>query len=111
VGVEVTQRGKEKQAHRGGLDWAQGRRPAMVCVVGSEGGEEEQGKQSTETGREEEERSEGGSGSRVPRLLFVPFSFFLIQFYHKTSTYCINNRIPGPLILNRIPKYNCWSAY
>ena len=61
--------------------------------------------------KKKNEDREGGRGFTVPRLLFAHFSFFLIQFYHKTSTYCINNRIAGPLIINRIPKYNRWSAY
>jgi len=62
--------------------------------------------------KEEGERGERG-GSRFTRAsaTFCPISFFFIQFYHKISTYCINNRIYRPLILSRIPKYNHWSAY
>jgi len=55
------------------------------------------------------EEEEAGTGGFTGVDLFLnPSSLFfcLTQFYHKTSTYCINNRIPGPLILNRIPKYN-----
>jgi len=97
-----------------GVDWAEGRRPAPACVTGSKGGDEAgEAEQGERGGEEEEERSKGGgSGFTVPRLLFARFSlFFWIQFYHKTSSYCINNRIPKPLIINRIPKYNRWSAY
>ena len=37
-------------------------------------------------------RKERGSGFRVRQLIyFAPCFLFFIQFYHKASTYCINN--------------------
>ena len=44
--------------------------------------------------KEEEEVGTGGVHACV--INFNPLlPLFLTQFYHKTSTYCINNRIPG----------------
>ena len=108
--VGVLRRGGRRSRSRGSR-LAQSQWPTTVCVAGSEGGGEEQGKQSTGKKKKRKKESLGGC-SRVPRLPFCPrFLFFWIQFYHKTSTYCINNRTPEPLIINRIPKYNRWSAH
>ena len=110
MGVGVTQREKEEKQLTGGLDWAQRRQPAPACVAGTKE-EVKQGKQSTGGGRRRKKESSGGRVHACVDRFLPPFPFFLIQFYHKTSTYCINNRIPGPLILNRNPKYNRWPAY
>jgi len=98
----------------GGAAWQQGTeksrqvwslKPRMV-----EEAEEWEERRGVVLGEEEEAGTEGFT--RASAAFCPPFpSLFLIQFYHKTSTYCINNRIPKPLIINRISKYNRWSAY
>ena len=84
-----------------------------ACVAGSEGGGEEQGKQSTGRGRRRKMRE---GGVEVSRVNPPPFSLFLLELNssllapHDYSLLIIP-RVPEPIILNRIPKYNRWSAY
>ena len=68
-------------------------------------------RQENEGGGEGQGRKGTVEVHRASATICPLFLFFWIQFYHKTSTYCINNRIPELLIINRIYKYNRWSAY
>ena len=51
--------------------------------------------------RGEEEEAGTGGFTHVSGDFCPPFPVFFIPLNHKTPTYCINNRIPGSLILNR----------
>ena len=104
-GERAVVRGEEEEAGMGGR-LARGRRSATACVAGKDRGSRA-GKREEE---EEEERKGVGVHACLSRVLPL-FPFFLIHFYHKTSTYCITNRIPEPVIINRIPKHNRLLAY